>query len=65
MFLSAKCSVDTWAHSATQSLHRVDWSIDGKPTADADIVDVVRSISMFFKLLSALLRLVNNHSFVY
>nr|XP_010326709.1 acylamino-acid-releasing enzyme-like isoform X1 [Solanum lycopersicum] len=41
MFLSAKCSVDTWAHSATQSLHRVDWSIDGKPTADADIVDVV------------------------
>ncbi|KAL3359636.1 hypothetical protein AABB24_016262 [Solanum stoloniferum] len=41
MFLSAKSSVDSWAHSATQSLHRIDWSIDGKPTADADIVDVV------------------------
>ncbi|XP_060178673.1 acylamino-acid-releasing enzyme-like isoform X2 [Lycium barbarum] len=44
VFLSAKSSVDSFVHSATQSLHRIDWSIDGKPTPDADIVDVVRAI---------------------
>ncbi|KAJ8547289.1 hypothetical protein K7X08_010875 [Anisodus acutangulus] len=41
VFLSAKRSVDSWAHSATQSLHRIDWSIDGKSSPDADIVDVI------------------------
>ncbi|XP_009600933.1 acylamino-acid-releasing enzyme [Nicotiana tabacum] len=41
VFLSAKSSVDSWVHSATQSLHRIDWSPDVKPSPDADIVDVV------------------------
>ncbi|CAN4116541.1 unnamed protein product [Withania somnifera] len=41
IFLSAKSSVDSWAHSATGSLHRIDWSFSGKPTPDATIVDVV------------------------
>ncbi|KAM3326657.1 acylamino-acid-releasing enzyme isoform X1 [Capsicum chacoense] len=41
VFLSAKSSVDSWVHSATQSLHRIDWIIDRKPSPDADIVDVV------------------------
>ncbi|PHT49524.1 hypothetical protein CQW23_09271 [Capsicum baccatum] len=41
IFLSARSSVDSWAHSATDSLHRIDWSFSGKPTPDATIVDVV------------------------
>ncbi|XP_060187651.1 acylamino-acid-releasing enzyme-like isoform X2 [Lycium barbarum] len=41
IFLSARSSVDSWAHSATGSLHRIDWSFSGKPTPDAKIVDVV------------------------
>ncbi|KAJ8531478.1 hypothetical protein K7X08_026912 [Anisodus acutangulus] len=41
IFLSARSSVDSWAHSATGSLHSIDWSFSGKPTPDAKIVDVV------------------------
>ncbi|CAN4091824.1 unnamed protein product [Withania somnifera] len=41
IFLSARSSVDSWAHSATDSLHRIDWSFNGKPTPNAIIVDVV------------------------
>ncbi|MCE0481374.1 hypothetical protein HAX54_039076 [Datura stramonium] len=41
MFLSARSSVDSWAHSATHSLHRIDCHSAGKPTPDAKIVDVI------------------------
>lgn len=41
VFLSAKCSVDSGAHSATDSLHRIDWPNDGKLSLPAKIVDVV------------------------
>ncbi|KAI8561214.1 hypothetical protein RHMOL_Rhmol04G0320800 [Rhododendron molle] len=41
VFLSAKSSVDSGAHSATDSLHRIDWPTDGKPDPSAKIVDVV------------------------
>ncbi|KAK3024099.1 hypothetical protein RJ639_044201, partial [Escallonia herrerae] len=40
VFFSAKSSVDSGAHSATDSLHRMEWPTDGKPTP-AQIVDVV------------------------
>ncbi|KAF7146122.1 hypothetical protein RHSIM_Rhsim04G0195100 [Rhododendron simsii] len=41
VFLSAKSSVDSGAHSATDSLHRIDWPTDGKPDPSAKIVDLV------------------------
>ncbi|PQM34123.1 acylamino-acid-releasing enzyme [Prunus yedoensis var. nudiflora] len=40
-FLSARSSVDSGAHSATDSLHRIDWPIDGLLSSSAKIVDVV------------------------
>ncbi|XP_031097602.1 acylamino-acid-releasing enzyme-like [Ipomoea triloba] len=41
VFLSSKSSVDSGAHSATNSLHRIDWSTERKPCQGAKIVDVV------------------------
>nr|DAD19714.1 TPA_asm: hypothetical protein HUJ06_021177 [Nelumbo nucifera] len=41
VFLSAKSAVDTGVHCATESLHRIDWSIDGKPCPSSNIVDLV------------------------
>ncbi|RVX22196.1 Acylamino-acid-releasing enzyme 1 [Vitis vinifera] len=41
VFLSAKSSVDSGAHSATDSLHRIAWPTDGKPCPSANIVDVI------------------------
>lgn len=41
VFLSAKSSVDSGAHSATDSLHRIEWPADGKPCPSAKIVDAV------------------------
>lgn len=41
MFLSARSSVDSGAHSATDSLHRIDWRTDVKLWPSAKIVDVV------------------------
>lgn len=43
MFLSAKSSVDSGVHSATDSLHRIEWPSDGELCASAKIVDVVSS----------------------
>ncbi|KAL5712432.1 acylaminoacyl-peptidase [Ranunculus cassubicifolius] len=37
VFLSSKCSVDTGAHSATDSLHRINWL----PNSSTKIIDVV------------------------
>ncbi|EPS67862.1 hypothetical protein M569_06906, partial [Genlisea aurea] len=45
IFLSAKCSVDSGAHSATESLHKIEWPSDGKLDNKSfkiiDLVDVV------------------------
>ncbi|XP_073144166.1 acylamino-acid-releasing enzyme 1 isoform X4 [Henckelia pumila] len=41
IFLSAKSSVDSGAHSATDSLHKIDWPSDGKLGSNLKVVDVV------------------------
>lgn len=41
MFLSAKSSVDSWAHLATESLHKIEWPSDGKPGSSLKILDMV------------------------
>ncbi|KAI3890147.1 hypothetical protein MKX03_020048 [Papaver bracteatum] len=41
VFLSAKSVVDTGIHSATESLHRIDWPTDRKPHVSIKFVDVV------------------------
>ncbi|XP_061991787.1 acylamino-acid-releasing enzyme isoform X1 [Rosa rugosa] len=41
LFLSAKSSVDSGAHSATDSLHKIDWPVDGVPCSSAEVVDVI------------------------
>lgn len=47
MFLSSKSAVDSGAHNATDSLCRIDWSIDAESRPHSEIVDVV----LFFLLL--------------
>ncbi|PWA86149.1 acylaminoacyl-peptidase-related protein [Artemisia annua] len=42
VFLSAKSCVDSGAHSATQSLHKIEWNSEGEPTP-AKIIDVTFS----------------------
>lgn len=41
LFLSAKSAVDSGAHWATNSLHKIDWPVDGELSLDRSIVDVV------------------------
>ncbi|KAH7665719.1 acylaminoacyl-peptidase protein [Dioscorea alata] len=41
VFLSSKSAVDSGAHSATDSLHKIDWPADGKPNTSPTIYDVV------------------------
>ncbi|KAH0634197.1 hypothetical protein KY289_038043 [Solanum tuberosum] len=41
VFLSSKSAVDSGAHNATDSLHRIDWSIDAEQHPRNKIVDVV------------------------
>eukprot|EP00262_Sarcandra_glabra_P004004 TRINITY_DN1494_c0_g1_i1.p1 TRINITY_DN1494_c0_g1~~TRINITY_DN1494_c0_g1_i1.p1 ORF type:complete len:713 (+),score=132.54 TRINITY_DN1494_c0_g1_i1:156-2141(+) len=43
IFLSAKSAVDSGAHWATNSLHRMDWPGVGKQCPSLKIVDVVKS----------------------
>lgn len=45
IFLSARSCVDSGAHSATNSLHRIDWPRDVEPYQSAKVHDVV---SFFF-----------------
>lgn len=40
VFLSSKSAVDSGAHNATDSLHRIDWSIDAEQHPRNKIVDV-------------------------
>ncbi|XP_044497899.1 acylamino-acid-releasing enzyme-like [Mangifera indica] len=44
VFLSAKCSVDSGAHWATNSLHRIDWATNGKPSTSDKILDVIPAV---------------------
>ena len=41
MFVSAKSAVDSGAHNATNSMHRIEWPTDGKLDGSLGIVDVV------------------------
>ncbi|XP_047319226.1 acylamino-acid-releasing enzyme isoform X2 [Impatiens glandulifera] len=41
VFLSAKTSVDTGAHRATDSLYKIDWPCDGKLDSSLELVNVV------------------------
>lgn len=43
VFLSARSAVDSGVHNATNSLHRIDWPIDGKPVQSSKIYDIVSS----------------------
>lgn len=44
VFSSAKCSVESGAHNATESLHRIDWPTDGIPCPLLKIIDVVPAV---------------------
>ncbi|PAN47302.1 hypothetical protein PAHAL_9G250600 [Panicum hallii] len=41
VFVSAKSAVDSGAHNATNSMHRIEWPVDGKLDGSLGIVDVV------------------------
>ncbi|XP_065863188.1 acylamino-acid-releasing enzyme isoform X2 [Euphorbia lathyris] len=41
VFASAKSSVDSGAHSATDSLYKIDWPVDGQFNSPIQIVDVI------------------------
>lgn len=41
VFLSAKSAVDSGAHSATDSLHKIDWPVDGIPDPSLSVIVVV------------------------
>ncbi|PHT38969.1 hypothetical protein CQW23_22542 [Capsicum baccatum] len=41
VFLSSKSVVDSGAHNATDSLHRINWSVEAEPHSHNEIVDVV------------------------
>ncbi|PIN21311.1 Dipeptidyl aminopeptidase [Handroanthus impetiginosus] len=41
VFLSAKSSVDSGAHSATDSLHKIEWPSNGKLDSSLKVIDVV------------------------
>ena len=49
VFLSAKSCVDSGAHSATNSLHKIEWNSEGEPSP-GKIIDVVSWMLNFFEL---------------
>jgi acylaminoacyl-peptidase len=49
VFLSAKSAVDSGAHGATSSLHKIEWPSDGIPKPELTIQDVV--LLFFYKWL--------------
>lgn len=53
MFLSAKTAVESGAHNATFSLHRVDWPSDGEPNSVLQFVDVVWIFVSILRLFGA------------
>lgn len=48
VFLSAKSSVDSGAHLATDSLHKIEWPSDGTLVPSLKILEVVCSFSITF-----------------
>ncbi|KAL1192700.1 Acylamino-acid-releasing enzyme [Cardamine amara subsp. amara] len=44
MFLSSKSAVDSGAHRATESLHRIEWPSDGNLPETTNIVDVIHVV---------------------
>lgn len=48
MFLSAKSSVDSGAHSATDSIHKIEWPSSGNLGPSLEITDVVCSFLFDF-----------------
>ncbi|XP_010440446.1 PREDICTED: acylamino-acid-releasing enzyme-like [Camelina sativa] len=45
VFVSAKTAVDSGAHWATESLHRIDWPSDGKLPESTNIIDVIEVVN--------------------
>ncbi|KAF8014436.1 hypothetical protein BT93_H0304 [Corymbia citriodora subsp. variegata] len=41
LFVSAKSAVDSGVHGATNSLHKIDWPVDGELSLQRSIVDVI------------------------
>jgi acylaminoacyl-peptidase len=41
VFISAKSAVDSGAHNATNSMHKIDWPADGKVEGSFSVDDVV------------------------
>ncbi|GLT99491.1 hypothetical protein SLE2022_169280 [Rubroshorea leprosula] len=41
VFISAKSSVDSGAHCATESLHKIEWPADGKISSSLKVIDVI------------------------
>ncbi|XP_016647658.1 PREDICTED: acylamino-acid-releasing enzyme-like isoform X2 [Prunus mume] len=58
LFLSARSAVDSGVHSATDSLHIIDWPMDGVLSSSTKIVDVVESLlsSLQFSILKIPIR---------
>ncbi|XP_018446839.2 acylamino-acid-releasing enzyme isoform X1 [Raphanus sativus] len=45
LFLSAKTAVDSGAHGATESLHKINWPSDEKLPESTDIVNVIQVVN--------------------
>lgn len=41
VFISAKSAVDSGAHNATNSMHKINWPADGKLEGSLSVADVV------------------------
>jgi len=50
VFISAKSAVDSGAHNATNSMHRIEWPADGNLDGSLGIADVVCSPPLYFLL---------------
>ncbi|KAM3411540.1 hypothetical protein ACQJBY_003295 [Aegilops geniculata] len=44
VFISAKSAVDSGAHNATNSMHKIDWPTDGKLEGSLSVSDVVPTV---------------------
>ena len=51
--------MDSGAHSATDSLHKIDWPLDGVPCSSVEVVDVVGSSSIICLISAHLIALLN------
>ncbi|KAJ3673880.1 hypothetical protein LUZ60_005872 [Juncus effusus] len=44
VFLSARSAVDSGAHGATRSLHKIEWPLDRVPKPNLNIIDLVKVV---------------------